>query len=88
MPKYNPSESIKAQKEYCEREGAPHFAPHSGNCWNCNLNIYEPRHWKYEMGRKIPVGKEESTVTTGVTVKEATESLVTGCPHCNRSYCD
>ena len=26
--------------------------------------------------------------TTGVTVEKATASLVTGCPHCNYSYCE
>lgn len=88
MNEFNVTESIKGQKEYCEREDAPHFAPFSGNCWNCNMNIYEPRHWKYEMGRRRLTSKEESTITTGITTKEAKETLVTGCPHCNRSYCD
>lgn len=88
MTKFDVTESIIGQRDYCEREDAPHFAPTGGSCWNCNMNIYEPRHWKFEKGRKIPVSKEESTITTGITTKEATESLVTVCPHCNRSYCD
>lgn len=88
MSEFNVTESIIAQEEYCEREDAPHFAPRSGSCWNCHMNIYEPRHWKVEMSRKVPVSEEESKITTGITTKKAAESLVTGCPHCNRSYCD
>ncbi|MEE3679092.1 hypothetical protein V2J31_15890 [Bacillus safensis] len=88
MSEFNTVASIKAQSEYCKREGAPHFAPMSGICWNCRSNIYEKRQWKFEMGRKIPASKEEATMTTGIPLDEATNHLVTGCPHCNRSYCD
>lgn len=88
MAKYNVIESRKAQSEYQERTGSPEFPPRSGNCWNCGKNIYEPFHWKFENGRKVPVGEETSTMTTGITVEKAGNELVTGCPHCNRSYCD
>lgn len=88
MSEFNTVASINAQSEYCKREGAPHFAPATGICWNCRSNIYEPRQWKFEMGRKIQVSKEEATMTTGIPLEKAASSLVTGCPHCNRSYCD
>lgn len=71
MNGFNVSASIQAQKDYCEREGTPHFAPHSGNCWNCNKNIYEPGNKGF-----------------GITTERAGSELVTGCPHCFRSYCD
>lgn len=89
MCKYNVTKSIIGQAEYCERNDAPHFAPRSGTCWNCYMNIYEQKHWEFLGGMdKRLVGKSEAKYSTGITTLEATESLVTGCPHCNRSYCD
>ncbi|MCR6112729.1 hypothetical protein HXA35_20575 [Bacillus sp. A301a_S52] len=88
MSKYNVLESRNAQSEYQERTGSPDFPPQSGRCWNCNKNIYEPHHWRIENGRKVPATEENSTMTTGITVEKASNQLVTGCPHCNRSYCD
>ena len=32
---------IEAQKEYCEKTGAPHFAPSDGVCWRCGRHITE-----------------------------------------------
>lgn len=78
MDKYNVQESIKAQANYCKEKGYPHFAPRSGVCWNCNRNIYNPYKRKY--------GDRE--YETGITTEEASSELVTGCPHCNKSYCD
>ena len=31
----------KAQEELCAKEGLPHFAPRSGECWSCGKQIYE-----------------------------------------------
>lgn len=81
MDEYNSDLARQKQAEYCKENG-PHFAPKSGNCWTCNRNIYEP----WTRMRDINQGRE--LVTTGVTVKEATYRLITGCPHCHRSYCD
>lgn len=78
MDEYNAQESIKAQAEYCKREGAPHFAPNSGVCWSCSKNIYTPIEQQY--------GDRKHTY--GITTEKAGTQLVTGCPHCNRSYCD
>ena len=80
MSKYNSDLARLKQAEYCKENG-PHFAPESGNCWTCKRNIYEP----WTRMRDINQGRE--LVTTGVTVKEATNRLITGCPHCHRSYC-
>ncbi len=71
---YNVHEACVAQKEYCVKNEAPDFAPSNGRCWRCKQNIYEPI--KHE------------TYVTGITVEYAKTKLVTGCPHCNRSYCD
>jgi len=73
---YNPSLAAKKQKEFCKENGYPHFAPETGRCWKCSRNIYEPYEHKH------------SGHITGITVEEATNELVTGCPHCYKSYCD
>ena len=90
MDSYNANESVKAQRNLCDKKGLPHFAPNSGLCWKCNKNIYEPIGWKIENGRKIqvPLNSDEQTCITGITVEKAGKNLVTGCPHCNRSYSD
>lgn len=78
MEKYDVQKSIEAQKKYCGEKGLPHFAPYSGVCWKCHKNIYEPHHRKYG----------DRDYETGITTEKAGRELVTGCPHCNRSYCD
>lgn len=75
---FNPIEARKAQAEYCEKTKEPHFAPYSGKCYSCNTNIYEQKEQSYKDRKWL----------TGISVEEASKSLVTGCPHCNRSYCD
>ena len=81
MSEYDSVLARQKQAEYCKTNG-PHFAPESGRCWKCHRNIYEP----WTRMEKNYLG-EEREVTTGVTVERATKSLVTGCPHCHRSYC-
>lgn len=80
---YNIQLSIKGQKEQCEKTGAPHFAPKSGVCWKCRKNIYTPHKQIH-----LPGTQYESELTTGISIEKASSQLVTGCPHCNRSYCD
>lgn len=75
---YNTQASCQAQREYCEKKNAPHFASYDGRCWNCKQDIYKPM--EHKQGDRI--------YTTGITVEKAGRELVTGCPHCNRSYCD
>lgn len=77
---YNTEKAKKGQIEYCKRTGAPHFAPQDGYCWKCGRDIYAP-----ETRKNDYTGKE---FQIGISVKEASESLVTGCPFCHRSYCE
>ena len=79
---FNVEKSIAAQKKLCEGKGAPHFAPDDGKCWHCRQNIYskQTRRTLGETGFK--------EYTTGVSVETAGRIPITGCPHCNRSFCD
>lgn len=74
---YNIPEAIKAQDWYCKTKILPRFAPGNGICWSCHQNIYsEKGQTRYE--------KE----THGYSVESAAGQLITGCPFCNRSYCE
>jgi hypothetical protein len=73
---YDTSAAAEAQRKFCEEKGYPHFAPRNGICWSCNRNIYEQiEHHNYNF-------------STGISVESAASGLVTGCPHCYKSYCD
>lgn len=74
---FNVSEACKAQARYCEEHEEPHFAPAGGSCWRCSENIYLP----------ISYGKSNE-YTAGITVERAGKELITGCPHCNYSFCE
>ena len=74
---YDISKATKAQEKYCAEKGYPHFAPHNGKCFCCKQNIYS------EKGRTRS-GKEKN----GISVERASKELITGCPFCNRTYCD
>lgn len=76
---YDRDKASKAQKEYCDRTSSPHFAPLGGRCWSCCNNIYDRIEHTMSNGEKY---------YTGITVENAGEYLITGCPHCHRSYCD
>lgn len=67
--------AIAAQKKYCAENQLPHFAPQDGFCFRCRRNIYSQI--------RLRDGYE-----SGITVEEAGSSLITGCPHCNYSYCE
>lgn len=82
---FDVSKSIDAQRRYCKEKGYPHFAPLNGRCYRCHNQIYEPieherKNWK--------TGEVTGHYITGIDVEKAGKELVTGCPHCNRSYCD
>ena len=79
---YDSEKANSNQVKLCKEKGYPHFAP-SRNCWNCKRDIFQP--WTRMM--KNWEGKEVE-VTTGIKTEEASSSHITGCPHCNRSYCD
>ena len=70
---YNSTEANAAQIAYCQKNRYPHFAP-KRNCYRCNKNIYE----------RI----EHGTYSTGISVEAAGNHLITGCPHCNWSFCE
>ena len=72
--RYDVQESIKAQKEHCQAKKYPHFAPTDGICYRCRRQIYSPF--------------TANGFTSGITVEKAGKELITGCPHCNYSYCD
>jgi hypothetical protein len=81
MSDYNIEESIKAQDKLCKEQGYPQFAPKNGVCWNCSQNIYS-------QGKRVWRGNSDEQVSEGISTDAATKELVTGCPHCFRSYCD
>ena len=74
MSEFNTKKAAKAQSELCKEKKYPHFASSSGICWSCKENIYT----------QIYKGEFK----TGISVEQAAISLITGCPHCNRTYCD
>lgn len=85
MENFNVSEAIAAQYKYCSEKHLPRFAPRTGICYGCGKNIYkqiehERKNWE--------TGEVVGSYTTGISVERAGRELVTGCPHCNRSYCD
>jgi hypothetical protein len=82
---YDASMANTAQTILCKEKGYPHFAPGNGVCWKCHQNIYKPiEHERRDWQTHAIIGK----YITGVSVEKASTELVTGCPHCNRSYCD
>ena len=86
METFDRQKAIIAQRKLCEEKGYPHFAPENGVCWRCHKNIYDEIK---EEGRDWRTGKPNGKFYThGISVERAAKELVTGCPHCNRSYCD
>jgi len=88
------SECAKSQSDYQNKNGYPDFAPHSGICWNCNKNIYQNVGYKdnpdapYSRGTECNIDGEMVDRVYGISLERASTELITGCPHCNRSYCD
>lgn len=87
---FDVEEARKGQLEYCEKNNLPRFANESGKCWACSRQIYKPVFWKRNEYKQFEVVNsiDECDYVTGITVEKASRELVTGCPHCNRSYCD
>lgn len=80
---YDIQKAIAAQEKFCSDHNIPLFAPTDGRCFKCGDNIYSCRSHKnpYTTTR----GK---FYYTGITVEEAGKFHITGCPHCNKSFCD
>lgn len=66
---------IEAQSNYCKENEDPLFAPQDGFCHSCGKQIYAD----YE---------EHGSIDRGESLEYARNNLITGCPHCHRSYCD
>ena len=82
-------ECCEAQEKYCKEKQYPHFAPSSGKCWACNRNIYQNYGWKQgDWRHTISENGAQVDRITGISFEGSGNELVTGCPHCNRSYCD
>ena len=79
---YDVQEAIKAHERLCRVVGYPQFAPYDGVCYRCHQNIYE-KHDAVDT-ETLKHGRPY----TGISVEEAGSKLITGCPHCNRSFCD
>lgn len=71
---FNVGQACKAQSDLCKEKNYPHFAPTSGVCYACKRNIYQEI--------------DHGTYKTGIWVEKASSELITGCLHCNRTYCD
>jgi hypothetical protein len=82
---FNVTKSIEGQRKLCNEKGYPHFAPKNGICFDCKKQIYQEQK---KVFRNLETNEVVREYTTGITVEKASTSLVTGCPHCNRSYCD
>ena len=74
MAHFDSFEARSAQERYCKEKGLPRFAPLNGRCYRCSKDIYTEI--------------DHGTFKTGISVEKAGATLITGCPHCNRSYCD
>lgn len=85
---------IKAQEKHIADLKAPHFAPENGICDYCGRNIYQNYGWMrneyLDIGRAKAVVDDGAEVdfVTGHNIERAKNELITGCPHCNRSFCD
>jgi len=66
--------ACEAQGKFVNERDYPYFAPMDGRCYKCGHNIYA----------KIQHGD----YFTGYSVETASSLLITGCPHCNISYCE
>lgn len=94
----NPTEAIKAQRDYLIALSKTNntwmrnsfakgrgFAPTSGICYNCREQIYD----NVEMKRRnYRTGAMEKFISEGISVERASKELITGCPHCHRSFVD
>ena len=72
---YDIQKSCEAQEQYCYEHDVPHFAPVSGLCFHCGRNIYELHQWA-------------DGHQSGITFEGAQTGHITGCPHCNFSFCE
>ena len=72
---FEPKAAAVAQEAYCNEHEIPMFVPIDGICPRCSYNIY------------LPISNGH-TQLFGISVEEAGERLITGCPHCNATFVD
>ena len=73
---FDPEKAHNAQEAYCREKMYPDFAPSNGKCWKCGQNIY------------LPGKNRNGYQSLGISVERAGRELITGCPHCNWSFCE
>lgn len=90
---YDIPQAVAAQRHYCREKGLPNFVG-GGGCLTCKRNVFalqKTRHHQTsevdERGGLHPFGPETEH-ETGISVEEAGATLVTGCPHCHRTFCE
>jgi hypothetical protein len=66
------NECAKSQEQFCKENKLPYYAPENGICYRCKLNIYQ--NYQVENGASYGWSRDNQ--------------LITGCSHCNMSYCD
>lgn len=75
------SKKFQEQKKYCKENGIPMFS--SSKCFKCGQSIY---------GQKIVkitfLGKEYEKVVENTSLLKASNSVITGCPCCSKSFVD
>ena len=77
---FDVKKSIESQKKYCLQKKTPVFSPPDGSCYRCHRNIFKPRLFLNDNGDLLSF--------TGIKTETASTKLITGCPHCHRSYVD
>lgn len=80
---YDIEKSAEHQEEYCKERQFPLFAPYQGRCFSCHNNIYKPI-----QKQRFYLGTQKQFYISGITTETASKTLITGCPHCGRSFCD
>lgn len=71
----------QAQNDYCVKNKIPMFAP--SDCFSCLRSVFG-----IKTGGKDLFGKIYETISDPISLEKASTSLITGCPHCNRSFVD
>lgn len=75
---FNSSLAVAAQSKFCKDNKHPNFTYGDPFCIRCRKNIYEP----------VTRTQGDQTYAIGILVESTGSRCVTGCPHCNVSYCD
>jgi len=80
---YDTEKAIEAQNYYCYKNEIINFSPEDGSCFFCGKNIFEKR-----LITPTRVAETLKPRYSGIDVATAGEELITGCPHCNKTFID